>query len=167
MSSCLGCGGVKCPHTVEYCLGMSSLGSPLLHSLLLNAWALSNAAKLGVILEVGSWSRKYTSLTHLSIGLLQHLVEDSIFGLILFQIGFVESLYFLTVLRCYSISYILLANFCIESAQFLVNPIHFPLDGKKIIFSQGQLVLFIRNGRSFTNGASHSSPSSFHRFCSI
>ena len=59
MSSCLGCVGVRCLHTVEYCLGMSSLGSPLLHSLLLNAWASSNAAQLGVISEVGSGQKVY------------------------------------------------------------------------------------------------------------
>ena len=55
MSSCLGCVGVKCLHTVEYYLGMSSPGSPLFHSFLLNIWASSKAARLGVILEVGSW----------------------------------------------------------------------------------------------------------------
>ena len=54
MSSCLGCVGVRCPHMVEYCLGMSSLGSPLLHPLLLKAWASSKAATLEVISEVGS-----------------------------------------------------------------------------------------------------------------
>ena len=33
---------------------MSSPGSPLLHSLLLNAWASSKATRLGVISEVSS-----------------------------------------------------------------------------------------------------------------
>ena len=59
MSSCLGCVGVRCLHMVEYCVGMSSLGSPLLHSLFLNAWASSNSAKLGVISEVGSGLKVY------------------------------------------------------------------------------------------------------------
>ena len=55
MSSCLGCVGVNCLLTVEYCLGISSPGSPLFHSFLLNACASSNAAELGVIPDVGSW----------------------------------------------------------------------------------------------------------------
>ena len=48
--SCLGSVGVRCPHGVEYCLGISSLGSPLLHSFLINVWASSKATKLGVML---------------------------------------------------------------------------------------------------------------------
>ena len=54
MSSGFGKVIVKCPSIVEYCWGTSSLGSLLIHSLHLNACALSNAAKLGVNSEVGS-----------------------------------------------------------------------------------------------------------------
>ena len=54
MSSGLGEVGVKCALRVEYCQGTSSPGSPLNHSLCLNACASSNAARLGVIPEVGS-----------------------------------------------------------------------------------------------------------------
>ena len=49
MSSCLGGVSIKCPLTVEYCLGISLPGSPLFHSFLLNAGASSNVASLGVI----------------------------------------------------------------------------------------------------------------------
>ena len=48
MSSCLGGVSIKCPLTVEYCLGISLPGSPLFHSFLFNASASSNAATLGV-----------------------------------------------------------------------------------------------------------------------
>ena len=54
MSSCLGGVSIKCPLTVEYCLGLSLPGSPLFHSFLLNASAPSSAAKLGVIHKIGS-----------------------------------------------------------------------------------------------------------------
>ena len=55
ISSCLGEVGVKCLLIEEYYWGVSSPGSPLIHSLCLNDWALSNAARLGVIPEVGSY----------------------------------------------------------------------------------------------------------------
>ena len=58
MSSGFGEVIVKCPSIVEYYWGTSSLGSLLIHSLSLNARASSNAAKLGVISEVGSHVEK-------------------------------------------------------------------------------------------------------------
>ena len=58
MSSDFGEVGVKCPSIVEYCQGTSSPGSLLIHSLHLNACALSNATRLGVISEVDSCVEK-------------------------------------------------------------------------------------------------------------
>ena len=46
--------GVRSPLIVEYWQGISSPGSPLIHSFHFNDGALSNAAKLGVIPEVDS-----------------------------------------------------------------------------------------------------------------
>ena len=50
--------GVKCPLIEEYCWGISSPGSPLIHSLHLNVCVSSSAARLGVIPEVGSHVEK-------------------------------------------------------------------------------------------------------------
>ena len=56
--SCLGVTGVKYPLIVVYCHGISSPGSPLIHSLCLNDGTSSNAIKLGVIPEVDSLADK-------------------------------------------------------------------------------------------------------------
>ena len=58
MSSGFGKVIVKCPPIVECCLSTSSPGSLLIHSLCLSACALSSAARLGVIPEVGSHVEK-------------------------------------------------------------------------------------------------------------
>ena len=58
MSSGFGEVIVKCPPIVVCCLGASSPGSFLNHSLHFNACASSNATKLGVIPEVGSQIEK-------------------------------------------------------------------------------------------------------------
>ena len=51
MSSYLGIVGVKCPPILEYWQGISSPGSPQIHSFCFNDGASSKAAKLGVIPE--------------------------------------------------------------------------------------------------------------------
>ena len=70
MSSYLGGVGVRCPLIVEYCQGISSPGSPLLHSFCFKAEPSSRAARLGIISEVGSsgGKRLACSLLVLTIG---------------------------------------------------------------------------------------------------
>ena len=80
-------------------LSISSLGSLLLHSFLINVWASSKATKTRVMLRYAP--KQSTQYYWSAYCLLEHVIEDPICGFIFLKERFIEPFYIITVFRGY------------------------------------------------------------------